>query len=257
MTSPWGIQVLYRAIVDGREQVAIVRVDDAGTRQKSPQGKILEADHELAPRTGRPQPATGIVRRQVVRPTAGRLFRTGFCLLGWASCGRRSTGSRTRTRSSAALPTRAARSSSTTTASRRTRRRSCGARLEDLRTELFLYGRTWKRRNTERRGRGRGGTTTSRGGDVVSTMNAMRYRAICRYAGAGSTSRSRGASRSTRSTASSSAPASTSSASRSSASSTSARSAGPRASPVSPTGSASTSARGTSASAGRRSGSSR
>jgi hypothetical protein len=45
MASRWGIQVLYRAIVDGRDLVPIVQVDETGTRQKGVHGKVLAADH--------------------------------------------------------------------------------------------------------------------------------------------------------------------------------------------------------------------
>ncbi len=46
MSSEWGINLLYRAIVDGRDHVPVQRVDSGGARQKSPQNRILEADHK-------------------------------------------------------------------------------------------------------------------------------------------------------------------------------------------------------------------
>ncbi|MCU1676539.1 MAG: hypothetical protein JWM93_1297, partial [Frankiales bacterium] len=45
MGSHWGINVLHRAIVDGRDGIPIVQVDENGTRQKGVNGKILEANH--------------------------------------------------------------------------------------------------------------------------------------------------------------------------------------------------------------------
>ena len=57
MRTPEGIQLFYRALVDGRDQVPIVRVDKDGTRQKGVSGKVLEADHawvrgQVAPQVG-------------------------------------------------------------------------------------------------------------------------------------------------------------------------------------------------------------
>jgi hypothetical protein len=46
MRTSHGIQVLYRALVDGRDLMTIVRVDKDGTRQKNLSGKVLEADHK-------------------------------------------------------------------------------------------------------------------------------------------------------------------------------------------------------------------
>ena len=43
MATPRGIHLLYRALVDGRDQVPILQVDKTGTRQKGVNGKLLEA----------------------------------------------------------------------------------------------------------------------------------------------------------------------------------------------------------------------
>jgi hypothetical protein len=59
MRTPRGIQFLYRAIVDGRDQVAIVQVNETGTRQKGVSGKILEATHAWVRRDVAPQEQPG------------------------------------------------------------------------------------------------------------------------------------------------------------------------------------------------------
>jgi hypothetical protein len=75
MASPLGIHTLHRAIVDGRDQVEIVQVDESGVRQKGP--------------------------LTVPGSTEGRPCPTGCCSTGSAGCARRSTSSRTGTPRSA------------------------------------------------------------------------------------------------------------------------------------------------------------
>jgi hypothetical protein len=58
--SKWGIQVLHRAIVDGRDQVPIVQVDEDGRRLKGVSGKLLEADHAWLRGQVVPQPVPGV-----------------------------------------------------------------------------------------------------------------------------------------------------------------------------------------------------
>jgi hypothetical protein len=54
MRTPRGVHVLYRALVDGRDKVPIVQVDEKGTRVKGVSGKLLEANHAWVRTTAAP-----------------------------------------------------------------------------------------------------------------------------------------------------------------------------------------------------------
>jgi hypothetical protein len=154
MGSGWGVQVLYRAIVDGREHVPIVCVDAEGRRQKGVSGQILEADHAW-------------LRGQVVpQQPAG----------GAGSDGDSSTGADD---GGPALPDRLLLTRLAAVRSVVDRLEDAHAelrdvkdasgkilvdddgvaedtadeirqRLENIRTQFLLYGETWKRRNNDR-----------------------------------------------------------------------------------------------------------
>ena len=164
MASRWGIYVLYRAIVDGRDQVPIVQVDDAGRRQKGVSGKVLEADHAW-------------LRGQVVPQQTGNGGGPGGAGAGSASGGGTSSGNGAGD-GGPTLPDRlllnrlAAVKKAVDTledahAALREVKDAAGnvlvdhdgvaedtadeirVRLEEIRTRFLLYGATWKQKNSQ------------------------------------------------------------------------------------------------------------
>jgi hypothetical protein len=148
MRNPWGIHVLHRAIVDGRDGVPIVQVDQQGTRQKGVNGKILEASHawlrsQVVPQqipgqsgsgdTGNGGPALPD-RLLLIQLTA---FKKAVDHLEDAHAQLRSV----KDASGKVLVDVDGLAEETVEDLRK--------RLEDLRTSLAIYGQTWKLKNVD------------------------------------------------------------------------------------------------------------
>jgi hypothetical protein len=155
MRSRWGIQVLYRAIVDGRDQVLIAQVDEEGRRLKGVNGKILQANHAWL--------RGEVVSQQPTGPGAGGDGGPG----NGADDGGPALPDRILLMKLAAVRSAVdqledahADLKDVTDASGNVLVDHDGIaedtvedirrRLEDLRGQFFLYSATWKRKNSER-----------------------------------------------------------------------------------------------------------
>ena len=148
MSTGHGINVLYRAIVDGRDGVPIQRVDKTGAREKTPQNKILEAKHnwlrgEVAPQPGAGKPS-GNGSAATSGPTNDRLLLNRLAELRKAveNLEEKHADLRGVTDANGNVFVDLDGIAQDTTEDLR-------VRLESVRTHLFMYGVAWTRRNAE------------------------------------------------------------------------------------------------------------
>lgn len=153
-TTRWGINVLYRAIVDGRDQLQIQRVDEDGVRQKSPQNKILEADHkwlrgQVAPQTVPGGPSSGAGSGTGAGTNGGPTLPDRLLLTRLAEFKRAVDRIEDAHDQLRAVTDASGKVLVDFDGIAQETAEDLRRRLEDLRAQLFMYGTTWAQRNAE------------------------------------------------------------------------------------------------------------